>query len=112
VKHHRGDTPSWGCAPPLNQAPEGMRLFYVGVSRAPNVHPSLSAPAGAPHALACLPHLVVASGLSAHDAVPQLRDSLYAAEHTVASLLVPGGAFNRVRVRVWSQCDTQCVSLG
>ena len=25
MKHHRGDTPSWGCAPPLIHVPEGMR---------------------------------------------------------------------------------------
>ena len=27
MKHHRGDTPSWGRAPPLNHVPEGMRFF-------------------------------------------------------------------------------------
>ena len=27
MKHHRGDTPSWGCAPPLIHVPEGMRSF-------------------------------------------------------------------------------------
>jgi hypothetical protein len=48
VKHHRGDTPSWGCAPPLNHVPEGMRLFVLAslacaVYTAASVRVSLSA---------------------------------------------------------------------
>jgi hypothetical protein len=42
MKHHRGDTPSWGRAPPLTHVPEGMR-FLGWCARAPIVHPELLA---------------------------------------------------------------------
>jgi hypothetical protein len=43
VKHHRGDTPSWGCATPAQPRPRGDAAVCVGVSRASSVHHSLSA---------------------------------------------------------------------
>jgi hypothetical protein len=50
VKHHRGDTPSWGCAPPLNHVPEGMRLFVLASLELPMCI-LLCQPRWCPHAL-------------------------------------------------------------
>jgi hypothetical protein len=50
----RGDTPSWGCAPPLNHVPEGMRLFLL-VSLELPMCILVCQPRGCPHSLVCLP---------------------------------------------------------